>query len=100
MDRLPEHDKRYDMAEEFIEVVTRLWGSWDPGAIVADRASGVLIDHTKVHQIDYEGQYYRSRGAAELGAVPAGTAGDRAGGRVAARQKNSPPNTPTRSWRM
>jgi FMN-dependent oxidoreductase (nitrilotriacetate monooxygenase family) len=72
LDRLPEHDKRYDMAEEFIEIVTRLWGSWDPGAIVADRKSGVLIDHTKVHQIDYEGQYYRSRGPLNSGPCPQG----------------------------
>jgi FMN-dependent oxidoreductase (nitrilotriacetate monooxygenase family) len=72
LDRLPEHDKRYDMAEEFVEVVTRLWGSWDPGAIVADRQSGVLIDHTKVHQIDYEGQYYRSRGPLNSGPCPQG----------------------------
>ncbi len=45
-DRLPEHDTRYEMAEEFIAIVTRLWGSWDPGAIVAARKCGVLVDHS------------------------------------------------------
>jgi FMN-dependent oxidoreductase (nitrilotriacetate monooxygenase family) len=72
MDRLPEHDSRYDMAEEFIAIVTKLWGSWDPGAIVADRKTGVLIDHTKVHTIDFEGQYYRSRGPLNSGPCPQG----------------------------
>ena len=58
-DRLPPHDQRYDMADEYIDIVTRLWDSWQPGAIVADHDSGVLIDPAKVHTIDYEGQYYR-----------------------------------------
>jgi len=72
LDRLPDHDLRYDMAEEFIEIVTRLWDSWEPGAIVADRNSGVLIDPTKVHTIDYEGRYYRSRGPLNSGPCPQG----------------------------
>ena len=72
MDGLPPHDKRYDMADEYIEIVTRLWDSWEPGAIVADRESGMLIDPTKVHTIDYEGQYYRSRGPLNSGPCPQG----------------------------
>jgi len=50
------------MADEYMQVVNGLWDSWEPGAIVADRESGVLIDHTKVHAIDYEGKFYKSRG--------------------------------------
>jgi alkanesulfonate monooxygenase SsuD/methylene tetrahydromethanopterin reductase-like flavin-dependent oxidoreductase (luciferase family) len=53
MEKLPEHDQRYDMAEEYIEICKRLWTSWEPGAIVADRKSGVLIDPAKVHTIDF-----------------------------------------------
>jgi FMN-dependent oxidoreductase (nitrilotriacetate monooxygenase family) len=67
MDKLPPHDIRYEMAHEYIEIVTKLWDSWDPGAIVADRKTGVLIDPEKVHTIDYEGQYYRSRGPLNSG---------------------------------
>src|ERR1700710_1323420 len=62
LDQLPEHDTRYEMAAEYIEVVTQLWSSWDPGAIVANRKTGVLIDPEKVHTIDYQGKYYASRG--------------------------------------
>lgn len=72
MDRLPPHDQRYDMAEEFVEICRRLWGSWEPGAIVADEEDGVLIDAAKVHTIDYEGRYYRSRGPLNSGPCPQG----------------------------
>ena len=72
LDKLPEHDTRYEMAAEYIEIVTRLWDSWEPGAIVADRKSGVLIDPAKVHTIDYEGQYYKSRGPLNSGPCPQG----------------------------
>lgn len=72
LDKLPDHDQRYDMAEEYVQIVKQLFGSWEPGAIVADRKSGVLIDHTKVHTIDFEGKYYRSRGPLNSGPAPQG----------------------------
>jgi alkanesulfonate monooxygenase SsuD/methylene tetrahydromethanopterin reductase-like flavin-dependent oxidoreductase (luciferase family) len=56
LEGLPEHDLRYDMADEYMEVVNRLWDSWEPGAIVADPAAGVLVDHEKVHQVDFRGR--------------------------------------------
>jgi FMN-dependent oxidoreductase (nitrilotriacetate monooxygenase family) len=72
MDKLPPHDLRYEMAAEYIEVVTRLWDSWEPGAIIADRKTGVLIDPEKVHTIDYAGEYYKSRGPLNSGPCPQG----------------------------
>jgi len=62
LDRLYEHDERYEMANEYLELVCQLWESWEPDAVVRDRERGVYADHTKVHTIDFEGQYYRSRG--------------------------------------
>jgi alkanesulfonate monooxygenase SsuD/methylene tetrahydromethanopterin reductase-like flavin-dependent oxidoreductase (luciferase family) len=89
MDRLPDHDLRYEIAGEYIDIVTQLWDSWQPGAIVADRASGVLIDPGKVHTIDFKGQYYASRGPLNSGPCPQGRpviaqAGGSAKGRAAA----------------
>lgn len=72
LDRLPEHDTRYEMAAEYIDVVTRLWDSWEPGAIVADRKTGVLIEPSKVHTIDFKGEYYASRGPLNSGPCPQG----------------------------
>ena len=39
-DRLNEHDLRYEIAGEFVDVVRGLWDGWDDGAIVADRTTG------------------------------------------------------------
>jgi FMN-dependent oxidoreductase (nitrilotriacetate monooxygenase family) len=57
-----EHDLRYEMAEEFVDLVIRLWESWEPDAIVQDRTSGVFVDHRKVHTIDFKGRFFASRG--------------------------------------
>jgi FMN-dependent oxidoreductase (nitrilotriacetate monooxygenase family) len=68
LDRHYEHDLRYEMADEWMEVVNRLWASWQPGAVVADPESGVFADPTKVHPIHFEGRFYKSRGP--LNTVP------------------------------
>ncbi|MGW1617138.1 NtaA/DmoA family FMN-dependent monooxygenase [Streptomyces sp. NPDC002285] len=62
MDRIPAHDLRYDMADEYVDLVQRLWDSWDTDAVVKDRERGVYADHTKVHTVDFQGRFYRSRG--------------------------------------
>lgn len=72
LDGLPEHDLRYDMADEYLDIVTKLWDSWEPGAIVADRKTGMLTDPSKVHTIDYKGKYYSSRGPLNSGPCPQG----------------------------
>ena len=71
-DGLPEHDLRYDMADEYIDLVNKLWDSWEPGAIVADPEGGMLVDHRKVHQVDLRGRYYASRGPLNSGPAPQG----------------------------
>jgi long-chain alkane monooxygenase len=62
LDRLPEHDLRYEMAEEYMEVVNQLFGSWDPDAIVMDRKTGTYADGAKVRPINFAGTYYKCRG--------------------------------------
>jgi FMN-dependent oxidoreductase (nitrilotriacetate monooxygenase family) len=59
------HDERYAIADEFMEVVYKLWeGSWEDDAVVRDASSGVFADPAKVHAIAHEGQYYRVPGIA------------------------------------
>ncbi|MGK0173047.1 MAG: FMN-dependent oxidoreductase (nitrilotriacetate monooxygenase family) [Gammaproteobacteria bacterium] len=72
MDGMPDHDLRYDMADEYMEVCRGLWASWEPGAIVADRKSGVLVDHTKVHAVNHSGKYFKTRGPLNSGPGPQG----------------------------
>src|SRR5476649_2510209 len=71
-DGLPEHDTRYDMADEYMEAVRELWDSWEPGAIIADRKSGVLVDHTRVHGVNFQGKYFSTRGPLNSGPAPQG----------------------------
>ena len=67
LEQLPEHDLRYDMADEYMALVRALWDSWQPGALVADRQSGMLVDHTKVRSVDFKGRWYSSRGPLNSG---------------------------------
>jgi FMN-dependent oxidoreductase (nitrilotriacetate monooxygenase family) len=57
-----EHDLRYRMADEWIDLVGQLWDSWEPGAMVLDRETGTFADHRKVHTVDFEGEFFRCRG--------------------------------------
>jgi FMN-dependent oxidoreductase (nitrilotriacetate monooxygenase family) len=70
MERLPPHDQRYDMADEYVTICKQLWASWRPDAIIADEQSGVLIDPSRVNTIEYEGQHYRCRGPLNSGPCP------------------------------
>lgn len=72
LDRHFEHDLRYVMADEWIEVVDRLWRSWEPDAVVADAKARVFADFTKVRPIDFDGRYYRSRGPLNMPPGPQG----------------------------
>jgi FMN-dependent oxidoreductase (nitrilotriacetate monooxygenase family) len=72
MDKLYEHDERYAMANEYLEVVTALWDSWEEGAVVRDRETGTFADYTKVHTVDFEGKYYKSRGPLNTVRAPQG----------------------------
>jgi FMN-dependent oxidoreductase (nitrilotriacetate monooxygenase family) len=72
LERHHEHDQRYAMADEWVDVAERLWASWQPGAVRADRASGVFADADKVRPIDHVGRHYRCRGPLNLPAGPQG----------------------------
>lgn len=53
------HDERYDLADEYLDVVYKLWEhSWEDGAVVRDRAAGIHTDPARVHPIRHEGKYY------------------------------------------
>ncbi len=68
IDKLPPRDLRYAMADEYMDVVNKLFASWDRDAVVLDHAAGVYADHTKVRPIDHVGRFYKVRGP--LNTVP------------------------------
>jgi FMN-dependent oxidoreductase (nitrilotriacetate monooxygenase family) len=58
-----EHDRRYDRAEEYMDVVRALWErSWEDGAVLRDRERGIFADPDRVHAIDYAGEWFQVRG--------------------------------------
>jgi FMN-dependent oxidoreductase (nitrilotriacetate monooxygenase family) len=61
-DEVVEHDLRYDRADEFMAVVFGHWNAWEDDAIVQDKASGLFAKPDKVHRLDHQGRYFRSRG--------------------------------------
>lgn len=57
------HDDRYRWADEYVDVVYKLWeGSWDTDAIANDASRGVYIDPTKIHDINHQGERYSVEG--------------------------------------
>ena len=68
MDKLPLRETRYEMAEEYMEVVNKLFDSWDHDAVVLDREKGIYVDPSKVRTIDHVGKHYQVRGP--LNTVP------------------------------
>jgi len=72
IDRLPDHDARYDQADEYMELCFRLWNSWEPDAVLMDRATGIFADPKKVRPIHFEGTYYKSRGPLNVLPTPQG----------------------------
>ena len=54
-----EHDDRYDHADEYLEVLYKLWeGSWEDDAVIRDRSTGVFTDPSKVHGIGHHGKHF------------------------------------------
>ena len=67
-----EHDRRYDRADEFMEVVLGHWDSWDDDAIVADKGNNLYAHPDKVRRLDYRGEFLSSRGPFTVPRSPQG----------------------------
>ena len=67
------HDERYEMADDFMELVYKLWeGAWEPDALERDK-SRRFADPAKVHHVDHDGPYFRSHGYGNTSYSPQGT---------------------------
>lgn len=67
-----EHGDRYGRAEEFVDVVTGLWDSWDDDAFLRDRASGRYFDPSRVRRLDHRGSHFRVQGPLNIPRPPQG----------------------------
>lgn len=68
----PEHDERYAVAEEFVDVVRGLWDSWEDDAFPKDKENGVYADPNKVHVLNHAGKYYSVQGPLNIPRSPQG----------------------------
>jgi FMN-dependent oxidoreductase (nitrilotriacetate monooxygenase family) len=68
----PPHDERYAIAAEFVEVVKGLWDSWDDGAIVIDKETGVYADAKGMHRLNHQGKYFNVAGPLNMSRPPQG----------------------------
>ena len=60
---LPQHDKRYNMADEYCELCYKLWeSSWEDDAVIKDVQRRVYADPSKVHDVVHDGEYYQLAG--------------------------------------
>ena len=67
-----DHALRYERAQEFYDVVTGLWDSWDDDAVIRDRASGRYIEPSKLHVLDHRGKHFNVRGPLNIARPPQG----------------------------
>ena len=67
-----DHARRYERAAEFYDVVVGLWDSWEDGALLRDKASGVYMDRDKVHFLNHDGKHFKVRGPLNVARSPQG----------------------------
>ncbi len=66
------HAERYRRAAEFVDVVQGLWDTWEDGAVLADKASGLYIDAGKLHALEHRGEHFRVAGPLTTPRCPQG----------------------------
>jgi alkanesulfonate monooxygenase SsuD/methylene tetrahydromethanopterin reductase-like flavin-dependent oxidoreductase (luciferase family) len=65
-------DELFDEAADYVEVLRRLWDSWEDDAEIRDVATRRFIDRDKVHTVDFEGEYFHVRGPSTTPRSPQG----------------------------
>ena len=68
----PLHVDRYGRADEFVDVVFKLWDSWEDDALIGDRSGGRYADGSKVHEINHVGAHFSVRGPLNVPRSPQG----------------------------
>ncbi|WKX15987.1 LLM class flavin-dependent oxidoreductase [Streptomyces sp. NL15-2K] len=68
----PPHSDRYRRATEFIDVVSKLWDSWEDEALVVDSVSGMFADTDRIHGIEYSGEFFSVAGPLNTPRTPQG----------------------------
>ena len=72
LDRLPPHDKRYDMARESLGLVFQYWDTYDDDAFITDKVEGQWFEPSAFHRVTHEGEYFTVDGALNIARPPQG----------------------------
>lgn len=72
IEEVPDPATRYRKATEFVQLVQKLWDSWDEGSVIVDRESGEWLDRTKLHTVDHKGEFFDVRGPINMPPSPQG----------------------------
>jgi alkanesulfonate monooxygenase SsuD/methylene tetrahydromethanopterin reductase-like flavin-dependent oxidoreductase (luciferase family) len=62
----------FDEAADAVEVVRRLWDSWEDDAIIRDVSTGRFVDRDKLHYIDFSGRFFNVKGPSIVPRPPQG----------------------------
>ncbi len=68
----PEHALRYQIADEYLDVVQGLWDSWDDDAFVRERDSGTFFAPEKFRRLDHKGRFFQVEGPLNIQRSPQG----------------------------
>ncbi|MBD2843683.1 NtaA/DmoA family FMN-dependent monooxygenase [Paenibacillus sp. IB182496] len=68
----PPPEERSAQGTEFVDIVKRLWDSWEDEAILADKKSGVYADPDKVHVLNHESKWFSVKGPLNVARPPQG----------------------------
>jgi FMN-dependent oxidoreductase (nitrilotriacetate monooxygenase family) len=67
-----DHDKRYERAEEYVDIIVGLWNSFEDDAFLYDKESGIYLDYDKMHILNHRGRHYSVRGPLNVARSPQG----------------------------
>ncbi|MCU1785283.1 LLM class flavin-dependent oxidoreductase [Pseudomonas sp. 13B_2.1_Bac1] len=71
-EKLYEHELRYRIADEYIQVVKGLWDSWEDDAFVRDKQTGQYADLNKMHTLNHKGEFFAVQGPLNIERSPQG----------------------------
>jgi FMN-dependent oxidoreductase (nitrilotriacetate monooxygenase family) len=63
---------RYEIAEEYLDVLRGLWDSWDADAFVRDRETSTFFEWDRMHVLNHKGKHFQVEGPLNVPRSPQG----------------------------
>lgn len=72
VDKHPPAKERYERAKEVVDLVKKLWDSWEDDAILNNKVTGQFASADKIHPVNHKGAYYKVKGPLTIARSPQG----------------------------